>query len=126
MTILPLCLTAHPGSSLAECCLDLVRGLEVDDGRGVHAAAPPGSRPQGTRGRPAGEAQAASDAGPEPRTGLRDRGTHGQAARLGSLGGVQRAVAAWLAFEFVMRVRLWASGPAAPDPSAFVLMPALR
>jgi protein-S-isoprenylcysteine O-methyltransferase Ste14 len=37
------------------------------------------------------------------------------------------AVVAWLVFEFVMRVRqrLRASGPAAPDPSAFVLMPAL-
>ncbi len=37
------------------------------------------------------------------------------------------AVAAWLVFEFVMRVRqgLRARGPAAPDPSALVLMPAL-
>jgi hypothetical protein len=37
------------------------------------------------------------------------------------------AVAAWLVFEFVMRVRqrLRASGPAAPDPSLLVLMPAL-
>jgi hypothetical protein len=37
------------------------------------------------------------------------------------------AVGAWLVFELVMRVRqgLRARGPAALDPSAFVLMPAL-
>src|SRR5262249_24662083 len=42
-------------------------------------------------------------------------------------GGVHRCAGGWVAFEAVMRVRqrLWATGPAAPDPSSFVLVIAL-
>src|SRR5262249_59595508 len=42
-------------------------------------------------------------------------------------GGVHRCAGGWVAFEAVMRVRqrLRATGPAAPDPSSFVLVIAL-